>query len=318
VRSRERANQSNLRAALPFRWPTLQNSAQCPRWESNPPLRQEFGVPESRLANESHGHIAAYTLGYLQELAARVKQLCEDPRETPERTREACQLLVNIASEAVADIHLLFQQFPEPFREIAETRSNFPCLFPAHPEQRKALNQTLLEHLGLGKLHALKLRPKPGRKPISMRTYANNLLRYYLAEIHRMRGELLSFRLNDPWASAAIPRREIERLDEEIPLCVANAKPRMDMIWKLLLEDFPKPETHRKLRSFGSRSSRRQRASGDSSPRVTKKGKQIRKLKPGPSKKTRQNSYIRSAIKEALEKYLVRMLRKDERTASDK
>jgi hypothetical protein len=55
-------------------------------------LRQEIGVPDSRLAKESHGHIAAYALGYLQELAARVKQLCEDPRETPERKREACQL----------------------------------------------------------------------------------------------------------------------------------------------------------------------------------------------------------------------------------
>jgi hypothetical protein len=282
------------------------------------PLRQEIGVPDSRLANESHGHIAAYTLGYLQELAARVKQVCEDPRETPERTREACQLLVNIATEVAADIHLLFQRCPEPFRTIAETRSNFPCLFPAHPEQRTALHQILLEDLGLGNLHPLKLRSNTGRKTFSMKRYANEVLLYYLKEIQRMRYELLSSRLDDPWISAATPRLEIERLDEEIPLSVANVKPWMNMIWKLLLEDFPKPETHRKLRSFGSRSSRRQRASGDSSPGVTKKGKQIRKLKSGPSKKTGQDSYIRSAIKEALEKYLVRMLRKDERRASDK
>jgi hypothetical protein len=282
------------------------------------PLRQGIGTPDSRLANESPWHIALYTFGYLQELTARVKQMCEDPRETPERKREACQLLVNIATEAAADIHLLFQWFPKPFRAIAEARSNFPCLFPAHPEQRAALGHTLLEDLGLGKLHPLKLRSNTGRKTFSMEGYANKLLLHYLKEIRRIREELLSFRLDDPWISAATPRLEIERLDEEIPLSVANVKPWMNMIWKLLLEDFSRPETHRKLRSFGSRSSRRQRASGDSSPGVTKKGKQIRKLKSGPSKKTRQDSYIRSAIKEALEKYLVRMLRKEERTGSDK
>jgi hypothetical protein len=64
------------------------------------PLRQEIGKPDSRLADESGGHIAAYTLGYLQELAARVQQSCEDENETLERKREVCQLLINIASDA--------------------------------------------------------------------------------------------------------------------------------------------------------------------------------------------------------------------------
>jgi hypothetical protein len=280
------------------------------------PLRQEIGVPDSRLANESHGHIAAYTLGYLQELAARVKQLCEDPRETPERKREACQLLVNIATEAAADIHLLFQRFLEPFRTIAETRSNFPCLFPAHPEQRKALNQTLLEHLGLGKFHALKLRPKPGRKPISMGTYANNLLRYYLAEIHRMREELLSFRLNDPWASAASPPLEIERLVEEIPLSGANVKPWIKVIWQLLLKDFPKPEADPNLSSFGNRPSRTQRASDSGVEDLIRSRAGMRKgrHRTGAS----EALLVGDAIKEALEKYLVRMLREGKQPTSDK
>ena len=42
------------------------------------PLRQGIGKPDRRLADESPGHIAAYTLGFLQELAARVQQYCED------------------------------------------------------------------------------------------------------------------------------------------------------------------------------------------------------------------------------------------------
>jgi hypothetical protein len=264
------------------------------------PLRQGIGTPDSRLANESPGHIAAYTVGYQQELAARVKQLCEDPRETPERKREACQLLVNIATEAAADIHLLFQRFPEPFRAIAETRSNFPCLFPAHPEQRAALNQTVLEDLGLGKLHPLKLRSKTGRKTFSMERYANKLLLHYLKEIRRIREELLSLRLNDPWASAAIPRLEIERLDEEIPLSAANVKPWMDVIWQLLLEDLPQPESHDEIKRLGHH--RRQHTI---TRRFTVKAR------------TRAAN-IRDGIKHALGRYLVRMLRSEERSDTDK
>jgi hypothetical protein len=267
------------------------------------PLRLGVGEPDPRLENESTGHIAAYALGFLQELATRVRDCCEDSRETPERKRDACQLLVNTASEAAADIHLFVQSFPEPFRAIAENRSNFPCLFPVHPEDIRKLKSFVLDDLELGKLHPLKLRSQ--RKTFSKQRYANRLLLHYLVEIRRMRAKLLSFRLDDPWASAAIPRLEIERLDDEISLSVSNAKPWMDMIWQLLLRDIPQPETHPGLRSLGSRPSRRDRATTTDWPGPVKRPKR-QKAFGG------EMGYIRSAIKEALAKYLVRMLRKDE------
>jgi hypothetical protein len=207
---------------------------------------------------------------------------------------------VNIATEAAADIHLLLQGFPKPFRAIAEARSNFPCLFPAHPEQRAALGHTLLEDLGLGKLHPLKLRSKTGLKTFSMEGYANKLLLHYLKEIRRIREELLSFRLNDPWASAAIPWLEIERLDEEIPLSASTVKPWMDVIWQLLLKDLPQPESHDELKRLGHH--RRQRTI---TSRFTVKAR------------TRAAN-IRHGIKSALGRYLVRMVRLEERKDRDK
>jgi hypothetical protein len=281
------------------------------------PLLQGIGKPDTGLADESSGDIAAYTLGYLQELAARVQQYCEDESETPERKREACQLLVHIASEAAADIHLLVQSFPEPFRAIAENRSNFPCLFPAHSEDIRKLKRFVLDDLKLGKLHPLKLRSQP--KTFSKHKYANRLLLHYLAEIRRMQAKLLSFRLNDPWASDAIPRLQIERLDDEIPLSVSNVKPWMDVIWQLLLRDIPQPEGHQNLRTLGSRPSRTERVSRQGSPRLVKRRRKQdwpRFAQPRRQKKAIRGemTYIRSAIKEALAKYLFRMLRKDEQT----
>jgi hypothetical protein len=193
-------------------------------------FRQGIGKPDSRLADESPGHIAAYALGYLQELAARVQEVCQDPREPLERKRDACQLLANIASDAAADIHLLVRKFPEPFRAIAESRSNFPCLVPAHPEDLRAVKSLMLDHLGLGKLHPLKLRSQ--RKTFSKQNYANGLLLHYIAKIHRTRMSLLDWRLSEPWASAEIPRSQLERLGDDIPLSVANVKSWMEMIWQ--------------------------------------------------------------------------------------
>ena len=163
------------------------------------PLRQRIETPDSRLANESLWHISLFALGFLQELAARVKQICEEPRETPERRQEACQHLVNVGTEAAADIHQLLLQFAEPFRAIAETRPNFPCLFPAHPEDGKSLSKILLEHLGLGKSTAFKLRSETGRKTFSKKSYVNSLLLHYIGEIRQTRIKLLSMRFNDPY-----------------------------------------------------------------------------------------------------------------------
>jgi hypothetical protein len=233
------------------------HSKTIPRILGNP-LLEGIGNPDSRLADESPGHIAAYTLGYLQELAARVQQCCEDQSETPERKREACQLLVNIASETATDIHLLVRKFPEAFRAIAENRSNFPCLFPAHPGDIRELKNLMLDGLELGKLHSLKLRSL--RKTFSKQKYVNSLLLHYIAKIYRMRRALLDWRFSDPLASAATPLSKIERLVDQIPLSVPNARPWIDMIWQLLLLDIPRPETEKGLRSLGSRPSRRGRA----------------------------------------------------------
>src|SRR6266571_8378693 len=99
------------------------------------PLRLGIGEPDPRLENESTGHIAANALGLLQELAARVRNYCEDAKQTSENKRDACQLLVNVGADAALNIHLLVQDFPSSFRQIAERSGKFPCLFPAHPDE---------------------------------------------------------------------------------------------------------------------------------------------------------------------------------------
>lgn len=259
------------------------------------PQRLGIGEPDPKLENEAPGHIAAQTLGYLQELAARVLRCCEDRRETPERKRDACQLLVNIASEAAADIHLLAQNFPEPFRAIAENHSNFPCLFPAHPEDIRKLTSFILDDLELGKLHPLKLRSP--RKTFSKRTGINALLLYYIRRIHTGAAVLLSWRIDDPFGFASSPKVEVERL-LEVGLSAETAPQWLELIWKLLLLDCPNPEKHNLLSPLGQRSSRTERA-------PFAKGK-----------KRKTSGYVRAAIKEALGRYLVRMLRDKKQSES--
>lgn len=215
------------------------------------PLRQEIGKPDSRLTDESPGHIAAYTLGYLQELAARVQEVCQDPREPRQRKRDACQLLVNIASDAATDIHSLIQKFPEPFRAMAQKRSNFPCLFPAHPDDINALKNFMLNDLELGKLHPLKLRSP--RKTFSKKTDINALLLHYIRRIHAEAAVLLSRRIGDPFGYGSSPDEEIERLLNKVPLSAETAPQWLELIWKLLLVDFPKPEENNLLSSLGRR-----------------------------------------------------------------
>src|SRR5215470_12303826 len=135
------------------------------------PLRFGVGGPDPKLKNESTGHIAAHALGLLQELAARVRDYCEDPLQTEDAKRQACQLLINVTREGAADIHLLSRKFLSPFREVAQAAAVFPCLFPAHPDDIKALKDFMLDDLELGKLHPLKLRSP--RKTFSKTTPIN-------------------------------------------------------------------------------------------------------------------------------------------------
>lgn len=53
------------------------------------PLLQGIGTSDPRLTDESTGHIAAYALGYVQELAARVRNYCDDANQTSENKRNA-------------------------------------------------------------------------------------------------------------------------------------------------------------------------------------------------------------------------------------
>lgn len=64
-----------------------EHSNTLPRVFGDPGMT-DIGTPDPRLSGESDGHIYAYALGYVQELAARVKSLCQDPLETPQRKPE--------------------------------------------------------------------------------------------------------------------------------------------------------------------------------------------------------------------------------------
>jgi hypothetical protein len=266
------------------------------------PLRLGIGEPDPRLENESTDHIAAYALGFLQELAARVRDYCEDQRETPERKRDACQLLVHIASEAAADIHLLFQSFPEPFRAIAENRSNFPCLFPAHPDDIRKLKGIVLDDLALGKLHPLKIRPPEERKTFLMETYANQILLHYIRKIREITTLLLSNRLAGLRDFESSPMLRIEQIQHEVPLTTDTAKQWLAVIWELLLLDVPHPEKHRRLSQLGQRKSRKEKGSNAF-------GKVGAKT---------QDANVRASIKEALGRQLKRLLTNRKQSASDK
>jgi hypothetical protein len=258
------------------------------------PLLEGIGKADPRLVDESPGHIAAYALGFVQELAVRVAQCCKDTRETENRKREACQLLVNVATDAVSAIYFLVQKFPESFRSIAQTRANFPWLVPARSEQRSASLKILLEDLAFGKLYPLKVRSESDRKTFSLRVYVNSLLYYYIRQAHAIRRQLLAIRHSDPSRFADIQRLEIERIVDDVPLCIANAKKWMGTIWELLLKDFPQPETHEILRRLGYH--RRKRT-------ITRRM---------TVKKKSQAANIRDGIKHALSRYFVRMLRAEE------
>jgi hypothetical protein len=268
------------------------------------------GIPKSNplLDRESAGHIADYSLGYLQELVARVHEVCIDEEQTEEQKREACETLFSICRDAASMLFKLAFAFPELFKSIASERANFPCLFPALPEEQAFLKWFLFERLQLGSKHELKLRVPRGRKTFSIRGI-NGLLLLYIEKIRSIQSHLRFLQLSNP--GLLLEDRQpslLERLDDEFPLTPANASRWVDVIWDLLLQDIQHPENDPRLRNLGNRPSRADRAGTIWSPSVTKRK---RSRKEGPSRfGSNRAGYARAAIKEGLRKYLVRMLRR--------
>jgi hypothetical protein len=282
------------------------NEKPLPRLRGNPLQEgiEEIGLPNPALEGESTKDIAFFALGYIQELAARVKQHCSDVKLTGFEKREDCELLVSLVLKATKLVRDLALEFRTLFQEIAEQSAAFPVSFPAHPESLRRLQKVLWDDFNLGKRHELKLRPAPGRKTFSFDTLVNQLLFHYVCEV-RYKAELSRHE--------GKAETEIERVALKVPLTPANAGQWLDLIWQLLLVDIPEPEKHPQLRKLGQHPSRVERAHFG-------ERKTTRSIKDavGENAKHQTDGYIRVAIKEALGKYLVRMLRREQSDKSDK
>jgi hypothetical protein len=205
-----------------------------------------IGLPDPDLKGESIENIAFFALGYFQELAARVKQCCSDKKARDVEKRVACALLVHTMVDATSLVSNLAGEFEVPFRQVAEESNTFPCLFPAHPESRRALQEIMLDHFNLGKRFPLKIRPARGRKTFSQIPWVNQLLIRYLSEAYHNFTPPLLVRLHFPIVSEY----------EGPPLSPKNVKQYLSEIWKLLLRDIPEPEKHPRLRQLGARPSK--------------------------------------------------------------
>jgi hypothetical protein len=273
-------------------------------------LREGIGVPFPELEGESAGEIAAKASGYIQELTARVKQHCSAEKLTDNRQ---CIVLFLVVSEGVMVLHQLAKAFPKQFRKIAEVTPEFPCMFPAHPDELKSLKEKMWNKFNLGKRHTFKLRAAPGRKTFSFETWVNKLLIHYICKMHSKASWLMieDLRTNEDMALTveALAKRMAQKRDSMMPdqLTPKNVTQWLDAIWVLLLEDIPEPENHPQLRRLGEHPSRTQRAHFG-------ERKTTRSIKDavGESAKHQTAGYVRTAIKEALGKYLVRMLRKEQ------
>ena len=248
---------------------------------------EQIGLPIPALERESTDEIAFVGLGYIQELAARVKQHCSHAKMTDFEKRKDCSLLVSLVSKATKLVYYLALEFQKPFREIAEALPHFPCLFPAHPETLRGLQRKMWDDFNLGKRCELKLRPAPGRKTFSFETWVNQFLFHYICEagyraaLNRYGGK-----------ASRNSEIDVERLDSELPLIPKNAKHWLDVIWKLLLVDVPNPEKHPRLRQLVERPSLRRK----------------RMRRDGTVGEKTQTHNIRAAIKARLGEYLKRML----------
>src|SRR5258707_15558829 len=70
----------------------------------------------------------------IEELAKQIHRCCSNKKWTSYQKRVACSQLVELAFLATESMYRLAEEFPEPFREIAEELPRFPCLFPAYAD----------------------------------------------------------------------------------------------------------------------------------------------------------------------------------------
>jgi hypothetical protein len=191
---------------------------------------------------------------YIEELARQIHRCCSDKKWNSYQRRLACELLVKLAIRSTNSIYRLAEEFPEPFREIAEELPHFPCLFPAHAERLRIVQKLILDGFNLGKRHTLKLRHAPGRKTFSTKTWVNSLLIRLIELVHesaRREDDELGPLWDDEGTS-------FQRVAYCVPLNPdpKNVKEWLDAIWKLLLTEIPEPEKHPRLRQLGGRPSK--------------------------------------------------------------
>jgi hypothetical protein len=179
----------------------------------------------------------------IKQLAKQIHRCCSDKKFTSYQKRVACEQLVRVLIKATKSMGRLLEEFPQPFREIAEKLPYFPCLFPARRDELQSLQKFLWDEFNLGKRHALKLRAAPGRKTFSYKTWVNSFLIRLITIVDEC----------DVDGDYADNRREVAC---SVPLTPENVKQWLDLIWKLLLTEIPEPEKHPRLRQLGGRPSK--------------------------------------------------------------
>jgi hypothetical protein len=187
---------------------------------------------------------------YIEELARQIHRCCSEKKWTSYQKRVVCEQLVMLAFLSTKSIHRLANEFPEPFRKIAEELPSFPCLFPAHPERLRIVQKLMLDGFNLGKRHTFKLRAAPGRKTFSYKTWVNAFLMNLIDLVYEEADRY--WELDPDWDYLD----EYRELARYVPLSPENAKRWLDAIWELLLTCIPEPEKHRRLRQLGGRPSK--------------------------------------------------------------
>ncbi|MGA7904844.1 MAG: hypothetical protein WCA06_19615 [Terrimicrobiaceae bacterium] len=251
------------------------------------PLICGIRVPYPFSSGFSTGEVLEKALAWHQEFAARVRKYQEEPDMPLQERTEAANLLVNLATEATMTVKALSITFPDVFKAVASRKASFPINIPALPEDRDEIIHWLTETLQLGSEHELKLR---GRKTFSRRTFANKLLLYCISRIKMRAIELLQFRIDNLFQLEGVELLLEEELELHTPLSKATAGKWMEVIWKLLLADYPAPEKHERLKQFGAHKAKRTRIA-------------LRKSSPKS-----EAANLRAGIRDALLKYLLRML----------